>query len=88
MDFFPTAQGEMRSFVHRSTVVYILTSLFIQFLPMFNTVLKVVSNEKGGGGGVWVVSIDGPLIHQHSADFKNIFKRPRPLKKHKTYLSG
>ncbi len=35
-----------------------------------------------------MVSIDQPLIRQHFAEFKKIFKGPRPFKKQKTYLSG
>jgi hypothetical protein len=46
--------------------------------------LKVLSNGTGGGGGVWVVSIDGPMIRQHFRRFKKKFlKDPGPLKNKK-----
>ncbi len=48
--------------------------------------LKVLSKDTGGG--VWVVSIDRPLIANISADFKIFFKEPRPFKKSKKFSSG
>ncbi len=64
---------------------FLLRGIFL--LDIIFRHLKVLSN--GTGGGVWVVSIDRPLISHHFRQFKkNYLKDPRPLNNKKRFWAA